>query len=57
MATYEANLGTDEKLEVTGVKGMKSKPFRKTFKNQKALDKWLESEDAQNYEVQYITRP
>lgn len=53
----EATLGVDEKLEVTGVKGVKSKPFRKTFKNQKALEKWLESEAAQDYEVQYITRP
>jgi hypothetical protein len=33
----------NEKIEVYGVKGLKSSSFRKIFKNQAALEKWLVS--------------
>jgi hypothetical protein len=29
-------------IEVTGVKGMKSKPWSKKFKNQEAMEKWMD---------------
>lgn len=32
----------DTSIEAVGVKGMKSKPWRKTFKNQAAMEKWFE---------------
>jgi hypothetical protein len=32
----------DVPIEVTGVKGMKSKPWSKKFKNQEALEKWMD---------------
>lgn len=32
----------DVPIEVEGVKGMKSKPFSKKFKNQAAMEKWME---------------
>lgn len=33
-------------IEAYGVKGMKSKPWRKTFKNAEALTRWAEANDA-----------
>ena len=40
----------DGPIEAHGVHGMKSKPWRKTFKNQAALDAWLEKNEG-NVEV------
>ena len=34
-------------IEAYGVKGMKSIQWRKTFKNADALNKWLETNDAE----------
>lgn len=31
-----------QQIEVYGVRGMKSKHFQKTFKNQAAFEKWME---------------
>lgn len=33
------------KIEVHGVKGMSSKPFRKTFASEAAMEKWLAKND------------
>jgi hypothetical protein len=33
------------KIEICGVKGMNSTPFRKIFKNQAAMEKWIEKND------------
>jgi hypothetical protein len=33
---------TSKPITVEGVKGLKSTPFRKTFKTEKALQKWHE---------------
>jgi hypothetical protein len=33
---------TNTKIEIHGTKGMQNKPFRKTFKNQTALETWLD---------------
>jgi hypothetical protein len=35
----------DERVEAYGVKGMKSTPWRKVFKNQKALEAWMDKND------------
>lgn len=43
-----------QKIEAYGVKGMKSTPWRKTFKSREALVKWLEKNEG-NVEV-YATR-
>ena len=32
---------TDTEIEVVGVKGLKSVPWRKTFKNEAAMEKWF----------------
>lgn len=40
----------DKKIEAHGVKGMKSTPWRKIFKNQAAFEKWLDKQDG-NVEV------
>jgi hypothetical protein len=54
---FERDLQDNEPREVIGVKGLKSKPFRKTFKNQAAMERWFESDDvAGNVEVHYIQR-
>lgn len=41
-------------FEAYGVKGMKSKAWRKTFRDQAAFEKWLDAQDG-NVEV-YGTR-
>ena len=40
----------NDKIEAYGVKGMKSSPWRKVFKNQKEFDKWMEKNEG-NVEV------
>lgn len=32
----------EKKIEAYGVKGLKSTPWRKIFKSQEALEKWME---------------
>ena len=41
MTTGETK-AAEKAFEVCGVKGMKSKPFRKTFKTQAAFERWME---------------
>lgn len=36
----------NQKVEISGVKGMNSKPFRKVFKSEDALEKWMEKNGA-----------
>jgi hypothetical protein len=43
--------GEKDKIEAYGVKGMKSTPWRKVFKNQKEFEKWLDKNEG-NVEVQ-----
>lgn len=40
----------ETRVEAHGVKGMKSTPWRKTFKSEKHFDDWMESQDG-NAEV------
>jgi hypothetical protein len=49
--SYEKDMDHDKPVVVSGVKGVKSTPFRKKFKNIAAYDKWSDSEEAGNYEV------
>lgn len=37
----------DAPIEAYGVRGMKSKPWRKTFANRVALDRWIERMDGE----------
>jgi hypothetical protein len=34
---------TSTKIEICGVKGLKSVPFRRIFKDQAAFEKWLDA--------------
>jgi hypothetical protein len=52
--SYEKDMDHDKPVVVSGVKGMKSTPFRKKFKNMAAYDKWSDSEEAGNYEVHNV---
>jgi hypothetical protein len=57
VSTRHFSLGTDsvpchnlgmsatQKIEAYGVKGLKSKPWRKVFKSQAAFEKWLEANE------------
>lgn len=36
-------------IEAYGVMGMKNTPWRKTFKSEAALNKWVETHDAEVY--------
>lgn len=44
LAAHE-QLAREKKIEAYGRKGTQSKPWRKTFKNQAAFEKWLEKNE------------
>jgi hypothetical protein len=41
-------------IEAYGVKGMKSTPWRKTFKSAEALDAWVEKHGAEVYGIREL---
>lgn len=51
----EKDLDDSEPRIVSGVKGVKSTPFKKTFKNQAHFDKWFD-EEGDNHEIHTIER-
>lgn len=53
-ATQEKDLDPKKKIVVKGVKGMKSKPFVKKFRNMDAYDKWTDSDEFGDFEVHQI---
>ena len=53
-AAYEKDMDDKKKVVVKGVKGMKSTPFTKTFRNMAAYDKWSDSDAAGDYEVRQV---
>lgn len=53
-AAYETDLDPEKPVVVKGVKGMDSKPFTKKFRNQAAYDKWADSEEADDYDVNQV---
>jgi hypothetical protein len=52
--SYEKDMDSDKPVVIHGVKGAKSTPFRKKFKNMAAYDRWSDSEEASNYEVHQV---
>jgi hypothetical protein len=52
----EANLQDHEPRIVSGVKGLKSTPFTKRFRNQAAMERWLDSDNAGSYDIYQIER-
>jgi hypothetical protein len=52
--SYEKDMKADKPVVVKGVKGAKSTPFTKKFKNQAAYEKWADSEAASDYEVSQV---
>lgn len=54
--SYEKGLQDHEPRVVSGVKGAKSKPFTKKFPHQKAMEKWMDSDDYSNHDVHRIER-
>jgi hypothetical protein len=53
-ASYQKDLDPDKPIIVSGVKGASSKPFKKKFANQKALDKWYDSPEYDDVSVRRI---
>lgn len=53
-AAYEKDLDPEKKIVVTGVKGAKSTPFKKSFKNMAHYEKFCDSEDYDNHEVHQV---
>jgi hypothetical protein len=49
--SYEKDMDHDKAVVIRGVKGVKSTPFRKKFKNMAAYSKWSDTEAASDYEV------
>lgn len=56
MAIPRGNAQDDEPIEAYGVKGMKSTPWRKIFKNVDALNKWVEKNDAEVYGTRSVEK-
>lgn len=52
---YAKDLDEKKPVKVSGVKGMKSTPFTKKFRNLEAYRNWSESDEAGNYEVHQVT--
>jgi hypothetical protein len=55
-ASTERGLQDHEPRIVSGVKGMKSKPFSKKFPHAKSMEKWMDSDDYGNHEVHRIEK-
>ena len=53
-AKVAKDLDDNKPILVSGVMGMKSKPFKKKFKNLAAFNKWTDSEEYGNYEVETV---
>lgn len=52
----QSDLKDHEPRTVSGVKGVKSTPFKKKFKNQAHQDKWTDSDEYSNCEVHHIQK-
>lgn len=52
----EQGLSDDEPRIVSGVRGMKSTPFSKRFKNSAEMERWMDSDDYDNVTVYQIER-
>jgi hypothetical protein len=48
---------TSKHIEAYGVKGLKSTPWRGTFKSPEALTKWAEQHDAEVHAVSEVEPP
>lgn len=53
--SYGSGLDESKKIVVEGVKGMRSTPFRKTFRNFAAYLKWTGSDAAADYSVHRVS--
>ena len=53
-ASYEKDMSPNKPVIVKGVKGMKSTPFTKKFKNQAAYEKWADSDAAGDYTIHQV---
>lgn len=49
-----ADMDPDKPIKVSGVKGKDSKRFTKKFRNQAAYEKWIDSEDSDDFDVQQV---
>jgi hypothetical protein len=53
---YEANLTDTDRIVVSGVRGLKSRPFTKRFRTLAAFASWCDTEAAADYEVHSVVR-
>lgn len=51
---YEKDLDHNKPIVVHGVKGLKSKPFRKKFRDMSKFEKWSDSDAADDHEIHRI---
>jgi hypothetical protein len=49
-----ASVKRSSRIEAYGVKGMKSRPWRRTFKDADALSAWCEKNDAEVYGQRFV---
>jgi len=53
----ESGLKDNEPRVVTGLRGTKSRPFSKRFANAAAMERWMDSDEAGDVDIQEIKRP
>lgn len=51
---YEGGMEDKDPRYIEGVKGANSRPFKKKFSNAAAMDKWYDSEEAGDVDVQRV---
>jgi len=52
--SYQSDLDDSKPIVASGVKGIKSKSFKKKFRNMAAFEKWADSDTADDFEVREI---
>lgn len=52
--SYEQGMDDNGPVIVQGVKGMKSRPFRKKFRNMAAFERWADSDAAGDFEIHQV---
>jgi hypothetical protein len=53
-SSYQKDIDEKKPVYAQGVKGAKSKPFKKKFKNMAAYEKWADTDEAGDYEVHQV---
>jgi len=51
---YETDLDLSQPVRIHGVKGVKSRPFTKTFRNWAAFERWTDTDAVEDCEIYVV---